>query len=474
MIRRPPRSTLFPYTTLFRSRVGFNIQNRNTNWLNANNLGAIQDYDYPQYSPWQNDWFVWVFGYMVELGFTDATSMRDWLSQWPTGRMGLSTSEFCFQYAPLYRYYAAAGPTKDTFYPSFRALYEANFPAESSVACDPNGSVTGYPTNTMGYYSNMQPGLAIAVDAGVADYNVQWARFIGVPEKPNYNDNPIWAIVPRSSTTTPKPSISLTVSPTTLSAPGNVAVSWSSLNADRCSASGGWAGVKGTSASAPEEIFVSSSTIFKLSCTGAGGTSLQFINVTIGSGSTSGTVSGTTPTRYEWDYITTGKKLYVDRTTTYTTVPSVYEGYKYLRTANDDKSLSGDGTITFTVSKSTIVYVGFDKRNTTLPSWLASWQDTGDTLSTSDTASILQVYSKTFPTETVALGGNGKGKSMYVVLVPAAVGGSGTGATSSGTSGGSGTSATPATTGGGGGTLDLISLLLITLFQLGRMYQRKH
>ena len=33
-------------------RVGFNIQNRNTNWLNTNNLGAIQDYDYPQYSPW--------------------------------------------------------------------------------------------------------------------------------------------------------------------------------------------------------------------------------------------------------------------------------------------------------------------------------------------------------------------------------------------------------------------------------------
>src|SRR3989442_15405034 len=28
MIRRPPRSTLFPYTTLFRSAVGFDLQGR--------------------------------------------------------------------------------------------------------------------------------------------------------------------------------------------------------------------------------------------------------------------------------------------------------------------------------------------------------------------------------------------------------------------------------------------------------------
>src|SRR2546426_7355451 len=37
MIRRPPRSTLFPYTTLFRSEVNFNIKfpwSVTTNWLN--------------------------------------------------------------------------------------------------------------------------------------------------------------------------------------------------------------------------------------------------------------------------------------------------------------------------------------------------------------------------------------------------------------------------------------------------------
>src|SRR5256885_12031798 len=35
MIRRPPRSTLFPYTTLFRSRVFFCFTQRSINWCTS-------------------------------------------------------------------------------------------------------------------------------------------------------------------------------------------------------------------------------------------------------------------------------------------------------------------------------------------------------------------------------------------------------------------------------------------------------
>src|SRR5256885_13069512 len=35
MIRRPPRSTLFPYTTLFRSRFNFEYDYINQNWLRS-------------------------------------------------------------------------------------------------------------------------------------------------------------------------------------------------------------------------------------------------------------------------------------------------------------------------------------------------------------------------------------------------------------------------------------------------------
>src|SRR3712207_7278687 len=34
MIRRPPRSTLFPYTTLFRSNSNVSIKNYNSMWVN--------------------------------------------------------------------------------------------------------------------------------------------------------------------------------------------------------------------------------------------------------------------------------------------------------------------------------------------------------------------------------------------------------------------------------------------------------
>jgi len=194
----------------FETRVANNIDVFTSTWLNKNNLGVIQDYDYPKFSPWQNDWFAWVFGHMVELGYSKAASMRDWLSQWPTGRMGMSSSEFCYQLAPIYTYPAAAGPTVDTYYDSFRALYEANYPTEATLQCGSEamrvqlgqaqiGMMTGYPNSVVGYYSNMQPGLATAVDAGVASKSIEWARFVGTPVKPDYNDNPIWDIVPRDS-----------------------------------------------------------------------------------------------------------------------------------------------------------------------------------------------------------------------------------------------------------------------------------
>src|SRR2546425_11419111 len=42
MIRRPPRSTLFPYTTLFRSNIQSSyFRNRNTIWIASNHLDLV-------------------------------------------------------------------------------------------------------------------------------------------------------------------------------------------------------------------------------------------------------------------------------------------------------------------------------------------------------------------------------------------------------------------------------------------------
>src|SRR5258708_28107960 len=44
MIRRPPRSTLFPYTTLFRSVLGFLASNPAVAWVNHPSLQSHPDH----------------------------------------------------------------------------------------------------------------------------------------------------------------------------------------------------------------------------------------------------------------------------------------------------------------------------------------------------------------------------------------------------------------------------------------------
>lgn len=186
-------------------------------------------------------------------------------------------------------------------------------------------------------------------------------------------------------------------------------------------------------------------------------------NTSSGSGSNTGagsdpvdTVSGvqinnTQPSSYVWDALEVGRPVYIDRSYTYSAVPSAYDGLAVLRTANNDKGSSGSAFVTFEVSEPVTVYVAHDVRITAKPAWLSGWTATGDALQTT-APDTLALYRKDFPAGTVTLGGNqGDGFSMYTVLLnvagtPAADTGSG-GTTTSGSSGGS--------TGGssGGGTV---------------------
>nr|MBS0019050.1 hypothetical protein [Gammaproteobacteria bacterium] len=50
----------------------------------------------------------------------------------------------------------------------------------------------------------------------------------------------------------------------------------------------------------------------------------------------------TQPAHYQWDALTQGKAVYVDRSFSYTEVPSDYAGAQVLRTANNDKSATSD------------------------------------------------------------------------------------------------------------------------------------
>ena len=176
---------------------------------------------------------------------------------------------------------------------------------------------------------------------------------------------------------------------------------------------------------------------------------------------------------YVWGTLGVGSSVYNDRDYTYSSVPTAYVGMNYLQTANDDKFSSGASFLSFDVTEATTVYVGYDTRNTTLPTWLQSWTATTDNLISAD--ATLKIYQKDFAAGAVLLGGNEMGNSMYVVLTSAGVSG-GTGTGTGGGSGNTGTggsgTANAAGDDGGGGAMGWYLILILAFLTLMRTIQR--
>ncbi|MCI0439991.1 MAG: PKD domain-containing protein, partial [Chloroflexi bacterium] len=119
--------------------------------------------------------------------------------------------------------------------------------------------------------------------------------------------------------------------------------------------------------------------------------------------------------------LTNGAGVFIDRPYTITTVPPSVGGATYIKASNDDKVMTNDVLMTFAINQDADVYVGFDSRATSLPSWLSGWQDAGQSLVTTDATHRL--YKKAFPAGSISLGAtnaagaafSGMSFSSYVV-----------------------------------------------------------
>jgi hypothetical protein len=118
-----------------------------------------------------------------------------------------------------------------------------------------------------------------------------------------------------------------------------------------------------------------------------------------------------------------GALYYIDRSYTLTSLSAALNGGRMIRAANDDKTVTASSHLTFTVSAPATVYVGFDTRAATVPSWLGSWRIVPETLAVTDSgASPMRVYSRSVPAGSLTLGGNmassgSGGIAHYVVIV---------------------------------------------------------
>ena len=132
-------------------------------------------------------------------------------------------------------------------------------------------------------------------------------------------------------------------------------------------------------------------------------------------------IPSTLPENYVWDNLATGKAVYVDRSYTFSDIPPEYAGWRYLKTANDDKYLSDPAAVSIEVTEPVRVIVAFDQISSFLPMWVQEqeWDATSSVIGATFTS--FDAYTRDFPAGTINLGGNEVGGSNYfVALAPLA------------------------------------------------------
>ncbi len=279
-----------PLKAHFIASIGYNMAHNEGLYANnpsANKLGALPSYDgYTQFKPWMDDFYTASLGYLVDLGFTEAVTMRNWKATQPVGRMG--TTDYCYLKAGSY--VLTVGTSNTDWFPDFATLYQQNFGANTS--CPEGGTMDGYASESGGYVANLRPALATAVDAGTPGAVQAWNRMVTSAVQPDFTNNPIWNVVPRASTAG-LPTVTLAASPTSITSGGTSTLTWTSANATSCTASGSSAftGAKATSGS--ESVNPTSTTTYTLICTGAGGSASSSATVTVTAASGSSATSST-------------------------------------------------------------------------------------------------------------------------------------------------------------------------------------
>lgn len=212
-----------PLKSYFVDRIGFNIdwylaeypENAEANALGILANGYAFAYsDHRGVAPWQDDFFTWATGHVVELGFEDAAPLRDYKAQYVIGR--LTDPGFCWVSAAMYSMIvrdSGTAPVYATFAEAYEQSQRDRHPAEAdallAATCGSSematllglseGEMEGYSSSPTGYPANMHIAVAIAADSGATGGTDAWTVFAARSVKPDYGPEPQFALVPRSS-----------------------------------------------------------------------------------------------------------------------------------------------------------------------------------------------------------------------------------------------------------------------------------
>lgn len=164
-------------------------------------------------STWQDDFITSVTGQCTDLGFAKAGRFLLWKAKFPVSR--LIAPGYCWIFACTYglTIKAADGTAYTTFAQAYNNTVSA---AMLTKACGSQamadqlttefgrgfivGEMPDFSTSVEGYPSNMQPGIAAAVDSGYTNADLAWMQFESRTRKADYSLGAQFAVVPRAVT----------------------------------------------------------------------------------------------------------------------------------------------------------------------------------------------------------------------------------------------------------------------------------
>ncbi|MEO7960977.1 MAG: T9SS type A sorting domain-containing protein, partial [Ginsengibacter sp.] len=119
-------------------------------------------------------------------------------------------------------------------------------------------------------------------------------------------------------------------------------------------------------------------------------------------------ISSKTGRTYTASILKTGAQVYTDRNYQAATLPAFLNNAPFIESPNDDRNNSSKSVFSFDLGQQTTVYVAYDSKAGTLPSWLKGWQLVqGQQILLNDpSSSKLNLYQAVFSPGKLTFGGN--------------------------------------------------------------------